>query len=391
MEPYSGIVTWRPCYRDSSGHPARAGAPNDYSLVTRQTTVTLPTLSWLPPRSLGRLFRTAVLASAALAVTACATVDHNAAAGLGTAGVEATQVLSAETGDAIHTLDDLNKWWAIEGTLVCINLKTPDLRKKCTESIAKHPEDPSARRLTQIIEVLNKQKHAIDTLNQAYAAFVDLVQYNAGQEATAALSTSFSDINSFLSAVAALPGVTPIPAISSTLEKVTGGVVGLVADNRENAEILAANRELGVANQALYEGLNAERGPMSSLLLELNSERDTLYERAFDAGLISPMAVLTPVFSEAYPGIQLQAPPAANQDVVKAAAKAVVSLQDRQASAAVMSSNEAAIATLQALQIQHGKLQTKQGIDLAEIRTEVDNLRADVAQMRTTSASSTSK
>ena len=391
MEPYSGIGPWRPCYRDSLGHPARTSATNKHSLVTRRTSVTWPTLSWLPPRSLGRLFRTAVLASAALAVTACATVDHNAAAGLGTAGVEATQVLSTETGGAIHTLDDLNKLWAIEGTLVCINARTPDLRKICTEDIAKHPEDPSARQLTQIIKVLNQQKHAIDTLNQAYAAFVDLVQYNAGQEATAALSTSFSDINSFLSAVSALPGVTPIPAISSTLEKVTGGIVGLIADNRQNEEILAANRDLGIANQALYEGLNAETGPMSSLLLELNSERDKLYERAFDVGIISPIAVLTPVFSDAYPGIQLQAPPAANQDVVKAAAKVVVSLKDRQASTAVISSNEAAIATLQTLQIQHGKLQTKQGINLAEIRTEVNNLRADVAQMGTTSASSTSK
>ena len=365
----------------------------DNGLINRghEDAVTPPNPPGTPPRSLGHLVRTVVLALTVISGTACTTVDHNAAASLGTAGVQATQVLSAEASGAVQTLGNLNKWWAVEGTLVCINTNTPDLRKTCTGYVAKHPEDPSAPQLAQIIGVLNKQKQAIDTLNQAYAAFVDLAQYNAGQEATAALSTSFSDINSFLSAVSALPEAKPIPAISSTLEKVTGGVVGLVADNRQNAQILAADKELGIANEALYEGLKAETSATSSLLLELNSERDKLYERAFDAGLISPMTVLTPVFSEAYPGIQLQPPPAANQDLVKAAAKIVVSLQNQQASAAVISSHQAAIATLQALQAQHGKLRTKQGIDLAEIKTEVSNLKADVAQMTTTSASSTNK
>lgn len=341
------------------------------------------------PKSLGRLLRTIVLALPAILGTACATVDHNEAASLGSAGVQATQVLSAEADGVVQTLGDLNKWWAVEETLVCTSTKTPDLRKTCIGNV--QPVDPSAPQLAQIIDVLNKQKQAIDTLNQAYAAFVDLAQYNSGQEATAALSTSFSSIDTFLSAVSALPGATPVPAISTTLKKITGGVVGFVADSRQNAQILAADKALGIANQALYTGLNAETTTMSSLLSELHTERETLYERAFDAGLISPMAVLTPVFSEAYPGIQLQPAPAANQDVVSAAAKIVVSLQNQQASAAVVSSHKAAIATLQALQAQHGKLQSKQGIDLADIKTEVSNLKADVAQMTTTPASSANK
>jgi hypothetical protein len=353
--------------------------------------VTRLTPSGPPPGRLVRPIRAVVLALAVVSVTACATVDHNAAASLGTAGVQATQVLSAETSGAVQTLGNLNKWWAVEGTLVCIHTKTHDLRKACIAYVAKQPEDPSVPQLAQIMVALNKQKQAIDTLNQAYAAFVDLAQYNAGQEATTALNTSFSDINGFLSAVSALPGVTPIPAISSTLEKVTGGVVALVADSRQNAQILAANRDLGVANEALYQGLNAETAVMRSLLSELNIEGSKLYERAFDVGLISPMGVLTPVFTEAYPGIQLQSAPPANQDVVKAAAQIVVTLQNQQASAAVASSHQAAISTLHALQAQHAKLQSKQGIDIAEIKTEIGNLKADVAQITTTPASSTSK
>lgn len=337
-----------------------------------------------------RLFRTVVLGFVVLSAAACATVDHSAAASLGTAGVQATQVLSAEAGSAVQTLGDLNKWWHVEGTLVCINVR-PKLRQGCIDNVAQQAEDPSVPELAQIMDVLNKQKQAIDTLNKAYAAFVNLAQYNAGQEATAALKTSFADINSFLSAVSALPGATAAAPISSTLEKLTAGVVGLIADSRQNAQIRAANKDLGIANEALYEGLSGETTAMISILSQMKIESAALYQSAYGVGLISPMDVLTPVFAGAYPGIRLQPPSAASQDVVRAAAQIVVSLQQQQTSAAVAASHRAALATLQALQAQHAKLQSKQGINIAEIQAEVSNLKADVAQMTSTSAASTNK
>lgn len=414
MELYSRIRTWRPSQRDinipirlatdgaagsATGQPAARHSFKQYcpsfasswgllgSNMGREDAVARLIRSTVPPRSFWRLLRTTILSFATILSTACVTVDHNAAETLGTAGMKATEVLSAETRGAVQTLGDLNQWWHVEGTLVCVNAKKPDLRRTCIENIAKEPEDQSLPQLAQIIDILNKQKQAIDTLNQAYAAFVDLAQYNAGQEAAAALKTSFSNINSFLGAVSTLQGVSPIPAISSTLEKFTGGAIALIADSRENAQILAANKDLRVANEALYQGLNAETSAMSNLLSQLQVEGGTLFKQGVDAGLISPLGVLAPVFSEAYPGIQLQSPPKANQDVVRAAATVVVSIQDQQTSAAVVASHQAALLTLQALQAQHAKLESKQGIDIAEIKMETANLKADVAQMTATSAS----
>lgn len=325
---------------------------------------------------MGGLFRNVLLGLATLWSAACVTVDHNAAASLGTAGMQATQILSSQASGAIQTLGELNQWWAVHDTLVCLSAKA-DLQQGCADGAAKERPDPSRQKL---IGVLNKRKQAIDTLNQAYSAFVDLAHYNAGQEATSALNTTFTDINGFLSAVTAISGGT-VPAISSTVGKVTAGVVGLVADNRQNAQILAANKDLATANEALSKGLGEEVKVMSNILKDLETEREALYKAGFDAGLINPVDVLTPVFAQAYPGVQLQSPPRANLNVVKTSASIVISLQNQHTRATIDSSYRKALLTLTELKAQHDKLDNKRTVDIGAIEREISNLKTDVAQM----------
>ena len=316
--------------------------------------------------------------------TACVTVDRNTAASLGTAGMQATQALSTQAAGAVQTLGDLGQWWGVHDTLVCVNSPTEDTKKACIAGVAPPSQDPSVK---QLIDVLNKSKQATDTLNRAYSEFVDLAHYNSGEEATAALKTSFTDINSFLSAASALPGAVALAPISATVEKATAGVVALFADNKQNAQILAANKDLQSANDALYGGLSAESRAMSSILVTLQRERQALYQSGFDAGLIDPTDILTPVFGEAYPGLRLQKPTAANRDVVKAAAQNVLTLQNKQTDAAISSSYAAALSTLHALSTQHQKLANKQSLDIGQIQTEVSNLKSDISQMSSSSTS----
>jgi len=137
--------------------------------------------------------RSAAAAVLASTITACVTVDHNTAASLGTAGMQATQALSTQASGAVQTLGDLSQWWGVHDTLVCVNASATDpdaderkkARETCIHKAASPQEDPS---VNQLIAVLNKSKQATDTLNQAYSAFVDLAHYNAGQQATAALN-----------------------------------------------------------------------------------------------------------------------------------------------------------------------------------------------------------
>lgn len=355
-------------------------------LKTMSTAVARTTLD----RRAGTILALRSAAAAALlgTVTACVTVDHNTAASLGTAGMQVTQALSTQATGAVQTLGNLNQWWGVHDTLVCVNVSKADAKKACIAGAASPSQDPSVKLL---IDVLNKSKQATDTLNQAYSAFVDLAHYNAGQEATAALKTSFTDINSFLSAASALPGAVAVAPISATIEKATAGVVGLIADNKQNAQILAANKDLQSANDALYDGLSAESKAMTSILMTLQQERQALYQSGFDAGLINPTDILTPVFAEAYPGLRLQTPTVEDRDVVKAAAQNVLTLQDKQTNAAISSSYAASLSTLHALSAQHQKLANSQSLNIGQIQTEVSNLKADISQMSSSATSSTKK
>ena len=364
-----------------------------------------------------RVLRSTLLGLSFLSAASCVTVDHNKAAAIGTAGMLATESLTEQTSGAIQTLSELNKWWAVDDRLVCISTgrametecvkkaeeqrKNPKvaceavmgrvetLRKVCVDTNEK--EDRPDPKVEALIGVLGKQKQAVHTLNQAYAAFVDLAHYNAGKEATAALKTSFASIDSFLRAVSVIAGGIALPVFSSTVEKVSGGILGFIADNRQNAEILAKNTDLVNANKAFSDGVCAERQVMVNILSNLEQERETLYRRGFDAGLIDPTDALTPVFSEAYPGIRLRPPAPQNRDVVMAAANAVVKIENRQVTAAVASSYNAALSTLNALRTQQKNLEKHRTIDLGAIRTEINNLKVDVSQMTTSSSSSASK
>jgi len=275
-----------------------------------------------------RVLRAALVGLCVLSAAGCVTVDHNKAAAIGTAGMRATESLSAQTSGAIQTLSELNKWWAVDDRLVCIStgrametecVQTAEEQKKrpkvACEAVVAHvetlrkvcidtreKEDRPDPKVEALIGVLRKQKEAVHTLNKAYSAFVDLAHYNAGKHATAALKTSFASIKSFLSAVSVIAGGIALPVVSSTVEKVSGGILGFIADNRQNAEILAKNTDLVNQNKAFSDGMRAERKVMVNILSNLAQERETLYKRGFDAGLIDPTDALTPVFSEAYPG-----------------------------------------------------------------------------------------
>jgi hypothetical protein len=345
-------------------------------------------------------------------LTACVTLDHNTAASLGTAGMQATQVLSTQSSGAIEALGDLSLWWGVHDTLVCVNVSADEpkedrdskelkevkqakkakadkeAKQACVANLAPPHQDPNVEKL---VNVLNKGKQAIETLNQAYAAFVDLAHYNAGEEAAKALNTSFTDINGFLTAASTLPGAVALAPISTTVEKAVAGVVGFVADNKQNAQILAANKDLQTANDALYSGLSAESKAMTSILVTLQAERQALYSSGFDAGLIDPTDILTPIFDQAYPGLRLQKPIEANRDVVQAAAKNVRAQQDKQVDAAIASSYASSLSTLHALSAQHQKLAEKKALNIGQIQTEVSNLKSDIAQIGSSTTSSTKK
>lgn len=331
----------------------------------------------------------AVVLCGALAAAGCTTVDRTAAANLGQAGQTATQTLSTQAGDAKQTLSALSLWWGVGGVLNCVNVR-PDLRGIC---IAGPPADDPAKAqaadlkkdIAKLGDAVGKRKRAVDTLSQAYAGFADLAKYNSGQDASTTLRSTFSDVNAFLEAASMLdPTAAPLPAVSTTIGKAASGGVALFADNEQNRQILKANHDLEVASGAVYAGLSREQAAMSRLLGTLGAEKEALYSSALGAGLISPVDVLSPVIVQAYPSAHVTAPPAANQEVVLAAAKLAVKTQAEASVDALAKSYEDSLNALSALSAQHEALEKTNTVTLSSIKLEIANIKSDVSSDATT-------
>jgi hypothetical protein len=328
-----------------------------------------------------RTFSLFFVASLASFLGACASTDHSAALALGTAGVTASQALSDQTASTQLFVTQLGPTWGVRNALVCTAVK-PDLRAGCLNGATSTPDPTVSAKLAQISDVLTKRKQALATLNQAYAAYVDLAKYNAGQEATSALATSFTKVNSFLSAASILsPGGAAIPAISATVQTVTGGAAALASDSQQNRQLLAASKDLHTANDAMVKGLTLERDATVNLLVTLQAERAALGASALKAGLLSPTDVLTPVLTQAFPDAHIATPPAINSDAIMAAASNVLAAQNQTAIALAPKSYDDALGALSALSAQHQKFETNQSLNLSEIEAEIASLQADVAQM----------
>ena len=339
---------------------------------------------------MGRLSWVIVLSASSL-LGACATTDHSAALSLGNAGVAATQALSDQTSSMGQTVGELSPWWGVRDALAC-TVVAEGLRAACLAGATAAPDPAIAAPMAAITDVIAKRKVALDTLSQAYVGFIDLAKYNAGQEATAALATSFKDISAFTGAASALvPGGAAIPAISTTIQNVAGGVVALAADSQQNRQILAASRDLHTANDAMVKGLTLERDATASLLVTLQGERAALGASALAAGLISPTDVLTPVINQAYPGVRVTAAPSANGAVVMAAAQNAMKAQGAVAMASAAKSYDDALQALRALSAQHQKLEIGQPLDLGRIEAEIASLQADIDQLNGAPAKAAAK
>ena len=309
-----------------------------------------------------------------LVVTACSSIDRDGVKNLGLAGQSATQALGAQVASTRDTLDVLNEWWAVHDALVCSNVMVPVARQACLANVASasaaiHPPALDAARL-RLSDVMSKRAQAIRELNDAYGALVDFADYDAGQETATAIKSTFAGVNALSAAASGLvPGGAALPTISSNFAALASGIGAITADQKQERLMLAAAKDLHVAVDALIKALKVERdrAASESLLSELQAERAALYDSAVDAGLIGPGDLLNGFLKKTYPNLTLTNPPAANADVIKAAARAAAHAQLAQAQAAVLQSYDAALATLEAVSQEHESLEAQKPLDADHI------------------------
>ena len=317
----------------------------------------------------------------AMILAACSSVDKDGAKSLGLAGQNATQALAVQVEEAQTTLDVLNQWWAVRDTLVCSNVTVAVARRACLDNVASastaiHPPALEQDRL-RLSDVMAKRGAAIRELNAAYRAFVALADYDAGRETATAINGAFAGINALSAAASGLvPGGAALPTIASSFSTAAAGIGALGAEQEQARSMLAASRDLHTAIDALTAALRIERdrAASESLLSQLQGERAALYDSAVDVGLIAPNESLNAFFRRTYPDLTLARPPEANADVIKAAARAAAKAELAQAQAAILESYDAALATLEAVSEEHGRLEARQPLDVDHILGAANHL-----------------
>jgi hypothetical protein len=323
---------------------------------------------------------------AAVLIAACSTVNRDNAKALGMAGQMAAQALGDQATAARDAIDVLPQWWAVRDALVCANVSMG--HDGCLKDIEKNRATSAAAALTdaqrQLSEVMTRRAQAIAELRDAYGAFVNLANYDAGEETGTAIKKLFSGVNDASKAASALlPQAAALPEITATFTTVAAGVAAFGADQRQGEAMLKASRDLHTACDALGKVLLAERDKAAaeSLLVVIQTERMALYQSGVDAGLLPPIDSLSPIFASVAPGVRLAVPPEQNADVVRAAAKYAAAAQAARQQAEIVRTYDAAIATLGAVSREHAKLEGKASLDASDVIAEAKHLQSIIASL----------
>lgn len=315
------------------------------------------------------------------AVGACAGIDQNGAKSLATAGQAASQALGDQATAVGSALNDLPTTVTLKEIMSCQAVTKAATRQACVAGAQQQAQASSFETpRKQLVAIAAQRAKAMGALNSAYKAFGDFASYDAGQAAATAIATAVSSVNDLTKSLAAVaPQAAAIPAITATVSKALEGGVGFLAQQRQAELMLAASRDLHAATDAMIKAVTIEEDEtaMKSLIQELEDERDKLELATFQAGLVSPTALMTPFYAKDAPDITLVNPTHENSDLAAASAEYILQNTTSARAASITDSYDKAIDVLTALSAEHGKLESKQRVDVSWIITEaqyVENL-----------------
>ncbi len=313
----------------------------------------------------------AIFAFAMLSGCASVRVDMAGAKSLGAAGQSATSALQTHAEDVKKSVEGTPTVVSVYGVLNCRDQKDAALRRTCIDSASKIAGPMLVAELDKIKDVLEKRRVALGALNSAYAAFASLVDYDARGTAVKAVEGAFSSINT-------LSATLGLGQIASGIGKIVGAAAGAYADNEKAEAVLATSKDLREALEAMVKALKAEENlaAMKSLAMEMEAERRRLELSALRAGVLNAEGILKPYFAKTAPEVALASPiPSYATDLANAAAATIVENNTEGKSKQLAASYMKAVNALNAVAVEHTKLEHKQQVDLALVIAELKYLR----------------
>lgn len=325
-----------------------------------------------------------------LSVGACAGIDPEAAKSLGAAGQGAAQALYTQANNAQTTLGELPALTVVREDLLCTAVKNQSTGQTggkglsdCLNSVI----DPAtklpalnaaeAKSALDLAAIIQKRAAAASELQSAYTAYVALATYDAGQEASTAMTRAFSSINSLSAAISSVyPAASVASVITPELTKAVSAGIGFLAYERQRQLLLHASQDLAVATNALLADLNAEAEYATGIFQVLAVEKATVYGAFIQAGLVSAPQVLQPALNDVVQGATVAPnPPAAYQPAIASAAQHYTMVQTQSEVGSISPIYQAAIKTLAAVVEQQKQLAADKPIEVQEIWTQLQELK----------------
>ncbi|WP_225547360.1 hypothetical protein [Chromobacterium violaceum] len=322
-----------------------------------------------------------------LLLSGCAGIDRNAAKSLGSAGQSAASALAHQALDAQTQMESLPEWLETREALNCVNRPNSAAITSCLDGVQKRypmapPPSPAGTPVppqVQIVTVLKARVQAANALADAYQAFINAAQYDAGSEVIKSMTNATTAVNNLAEAAKLLPGGASVISIPEDVLKGLTDAAGFIAEERQRQQLLAASKDLHKAAESLLSSLKVEKSAFESLVSNLDVEASTLYKSFVTAGMVDYREALTPLLHDIAPNATFVAnPPKEYMGAIHLASSYSLTARAKKSRAQHIANYDAEIEALNATVEAHVKLENKQPLDISQIVAAVQRLRSVV-------------
>lgn len=230
-----------------------------------------------------------IAVSAAVCLSACASVPNEDARGLAKSGADASDLAAREVRDLSGRLDRVEEFNAFTATWeTCAALAAGQSCELVEQSRA------NADETERLILIINRRAEALSALGDAYRALAAEADYDAEGQLEGAVGKLTTSVNAYADLVQ--PGSGTL--IGGPLGTVITQGAGLWAREGQRERLMAGSARIRQALDKMRTALSAEVGVYNQLSGTFADQEGATLEAMFDAGLIHRAPLLAPLATD---------------------------------------------------------------------------------------------
>lgn len=326
-------------------------------------------------------------AFSALLLTACSSVDLDAAKKLGATGVTTATALRDDSKDIQHEIaafEDRDTLFQVVTELRACEDRAQANKTVCTLKASDIKVEVENKNIAKLSKSLAERTKAFEKLLETYTSFEALATYEASAEAEKAVGGLIKQVNSFITAVNVLPATAAaVPLVTATAGEIAKVGVSLFAEEKQKKEVMAASKLVREAVTGLRDATAREKEVATSLRVVINAHRNVVKIALMKEGVVG--------YSEDLKGLieDLKLTPTKDMDAalsksspLKGAMIRVLEQRAEREDAEISSRYQDLLTTLSKLIQEHEKLEQGKPLDLAALKQWAEKIEAYYKQVK---------